>query len=297
MPTLQFMPWCHIDKMYSVGEITLIPFECDELNENLDELTKRQIKIILASYKNLEGRPVRKATLVQYEDRPLLADLGDDELEATRESVELACFCGLAKREYFRPGLYCNTDCFVLYGHKFSQEPDFVAITSRRCDGRTYIGRFLATTVFSVPVHVSTIEAVALDAELLDALVAFRKQVSNDEWSRWQNAIACFNQASTDNSTFRYQVEWVLLCSAFQRILRARSKAQDVAQKFANTIIPYTTLEVHRACRKTPLRVMGCLLVSLCPPDSGCLFGSACLDALSPHLSARTRSRINLFRL
>src|SRR5262249_4041456 len=163
-----------------------------------------------------------------------------------RESAELACFCGLAKREYFRPGLYCNTDCLVLYGHNFSQEPDFVAITSRRCDGRIYIDRSLATTVFSVPVHVSTIETVSLDAELLDALVAFRKQASNDEWSRWQNAIACFNQANTDNPAFRYQVEWVLLCSAFQRILRAGSDARDVAQKFADTIVPCTTLEVRQ---------------------------------------------------
>jgi len=42
---------------------------------------------------------------------------------------------------------------------------------------------------------------------------------------------------------------------------------------------------------------MGCLLVSLFPLDGSCLFGSACSDAFYPHLSARTRSRIILFKL
>ncbi len=56
-------------------------------------------------------------------------------------------------------------------------------------------------------------------------------------------------------------------------------------------------MSISRACRKTPLRVMGCLLTSLLPLNGICFGGSACPDAFSPHLSARTRSRISLFRL
>src|SRR5262249_29785218 len=54
---------------------------------------------------------------------------------------------------------------------------------------------------------------------------------------------------------------------------------------------------LSRACRKTPLRVMGCFLASLLPLYGSCFCGSVCPDAFSLYLLARTTSRINLFRL
>src|SRR5712692_6289081 len=56
-------------------------------------------------------------------------------------------------------------------------------------------------------------------------------------------------------------------------------------------------LSVSRACRKTPLKAMGRLLTSLLPLSGGYFCSSTCPHAFSPHLSASTRSRINLFRL
>jgi len=249
MLILQFMPWCRIDKTYAVGDVTIIPFRRDGPVEGVNAVTTSQIKTILASYKNLEGQPVREAALVRYTDRPLLADLSDDELEITHEWVELACFCGLAKREYFNQlGPYCNTDCFAFYAQGIG-EPGFTTIVSRRREGRTLNTWPLDKILFSVPVHVSPIDRVALDERLLDGLVAFRKEASDDEWSRWQNAISCFNQANTDNDTIRYQVEWVLLCSAFEHILEAKSKAEDVAKRFTDALVPSTSLLVGKAKR------------------------------------------------
>src|SRR5882724_10479121 len=54
---------------------------------------------------------------------------------------------------------------------------------------------------------------------------------------------------------------------------------------------------IIRACRKTTLRVTGGLLACLFPLYGSCFFGSASPDTFSPHLSACTRSRINLCRL
>ena len=242
MPILQFMPWCPIDKTYFVGDITIIPFCRDETIEGVDKSTTCQI---LASYKDLEGKPVGKAALVLYGNRPLLADLSDDELDITDECVTLACFCGLAKREYFNQlGPYCNADCFTLYRQKFDSL-DFVSIISRRREGRTQEGRPLRKTCFSIPVHVSPVERVTLDEKLLQALVALRQSSSDDEWSRWQNAISCFNWANTDNDAIHYQVEWVLLCSAFEHILEAEPKAEDVAKRFTDALIPSTSLSVR----------------------------------------------------
>jgi hypothetical protein len=92
MATLQFMPWCPIDKLYHAGEISIIPFDRDERPDNLDELTNCQVRTILSSYRNLEGHPVEKVALIKYENRPILADLNDNEIEITREYTDLVCF-------------------------------------------------------------------------------------------------------------------------------------------------------------------------------------------------------------
>ena len=52
-----------------------------------------------------------------------------------------------------------------------------------------------------------------------------------------------------------------------------------------------------RACRKTPLRGMGCLLASLLSLYGSCLYDSVGSEAFSLYLWACTTSRINLFRL
>jgi hypothetical protein len=249
MATLQFMPWCRIGKPYSVGEIVLLPFHLDKSSEMFGTGTK--IRTVLSSYRDIEGKPVHKATLVQFGSKALLDDLSDDELEATREYAQIACFAGLANREYFNPlGPYCNSDCFTLYGQKF-EDLSFVAITTRRREGRTFDGRPLGDTAFSVPVHVSPVRQVSLDEPLLEALIKFRNGSSADNWSRWQNAISCFNQGNTDNDSIRYQVEWVLLVSAFEHLLHAKPNAEDVSQKFANAMVPENPVRVEVAKRQS----------------------------------------------
>ncbi len=246
------MPWCRIIKPSHVGEVNILPFRRSEAMNGLDELTAYRVRAILASYKDMEGYPVSEAALIQYKDRPLFDDLSGDEFEITHECIDLACFSGLANRAYFTQlGSYCNADCFILYVQKFSGEPHFAGITSRRREGRTLSGRFLERTVFSIPVHVDAIQSISLDEPLLTALVLFRENVSGDEWARWLNAIRCFNQANTDNDAIRYQVEWVLLCSAFEHILKAKADYEDVGEKFANALIPHTQILVGNAKRSS----------------------------------------------
>ena len=251
MATLQFMPWCRIAKTYSVGDIVLVPFQTEGSPKTFDAATTSKIKTILSSYKDIEGHPVRESAVVQYGTKSPFDDLTDDELELTREYAQLACFLGLANREYFNQlGPYCNSDCFTLYGQRF-EDLTFVAITTRRREGRTLDGRPLADTAFSIPVHVSSVRQVSLDEPLLAALLNFRISSSSTDWSRWQNAISCFNQANTDNDSIRYQVEWVLLASAFEHLLHAKPNAEDVAQKFANAIVPQKPVSVEVASRQS----------------------------------------------
>ena len=252
MSLLQFMPWCPINQTHHAGEISIIPFDRNKKSDDLDELTTCQIRTVLSSYKNLEGHPVEEGALIKYGDKPILADLNEDEIEITRECVDLFCFSGLANREYFNQlGAYCNTDCFTLYGQKFADDPSFMGLTSRRREGRNINGRALAETTFTIPVHASSIRKVRLDEKLLSVLINYRDSSLNTDWSRWQNAISCFNQANTDNDTVRYQVEWVLLSSAFEHLLGAKTDAKDVAKKFSHLFNPASSLLIKDSKRKS----------------------------------------------
>lgn len=251
MPTLHFMPWCRIDKRILVGEIEAFPFRVGSTLEDLDASTADQIKAILATYRDLEGNPIDRCALIRYSDKSVVADLAPVEIEVMHDLIEILCFSSLAARELFnQTGPYSNTARFTFYGQRFGGESGFTAITSRRRDGRTLSGRWLRETQITVPIHVATVDRVKTDEGLLSAILTYRQKASPKEWAGWQNAVSCFNQANTDDDGMRYQMEWTLLAGAFERILDAKANAEDVASKFASTVVPRTTLTVDAAKRK-----------------------------------------------
>jgi hypothetical protein len=251
MPTLHFMPWCRIDKAISVGEIEVFPFHVDSAIEGVDTSATAYVKAILATYRNIEGSPIDHCALIRYADKHVIADLAPAEIEALHDLIEVLCFSSLADRELFNQmGPYSNAACFTFYGQRFGGEPGFTAITSRRRDGRTLSGRWLRETQITIPVHVADMDRVKADERLLSAILAYRQRANPTEWSGWQNAVSCFNQANTDDDAVRYQSEWTLLAGAFERILDAKPNAEDVADKFACAVVPRTTLTVGSAKRK-----------------------------------------------
>lgn len=250
MSMVSFMPWCRIEKAYDVGEIKILSFQRHENIEGLDEVTQCRVNTILATYKTIEGKPIDRAALVQYGGKSLIDDLSEEERETIHELVALACFCGIARCEYFNSlGHYCNSDCFAIYIQKFDRA-DFTALTTRRREGQTLSGWPIDDIAITVPVHCQTVREVSIDEALLKALTSHRMHSKDEAWARWQNAISCFNQANTDGENVRYQVEWVLLCSAFEHLLEAASDYKDVAKKFVDAFMPSTHIPVKAAKRK-----------------------------------------------
>ena len=243
---LPIMPWCRIDRVYDIGDITIIPYH--GRLEDVDELVQRALGRVLSTYRDIQGRPVDHAAIVRYAGKRFGADLVAEEIESAYEGVQIACFAGLAGREFFTPEAPCNSDVFLLYMQRLDKD-DFVAIRTRRREGHTWSAWPLDSVVMSVPTHVSPVRIVPLDTRLLDALVAFARR-GGPEWGRWQHALSCFNQANTDSDAFRYQVEWSLMCSAFERLLDAASDYDDVAAKFAKTMVPSRPLLAGDAQRR-----------------------------------------------
>ncbi len=251
LSTLLLMPWCRIDKAYEVGCVNVLPFERHKPIDGLDDAAQCRVNTIMATYKTIEGKPVDRAALVRYDGRSPIDDLNEAEVDTVYELVALACFCGLAKREYFNPlGSYCNSDCFALYVQKFAKA-DFTTLTTRRREGQTLSVWPIDHIAITIPTHCHPVETVGLGEALLGAITAHRARSKNDEWARWQNSISCFNLANTDGENVRYQVEWVLLCSAFEHLLGAKSEAKDVAGKFSEAMVPGESFLARNANRRS----------------------------------------------
>jgi hypothetical protein len=156
----------------------------------------------------------------------------------------------LAKRDFFGFQFhYCNSDCFALVVLQKFDTSDYTALTIGRRDGRTLSPWSMREITISVPVHCHIANDLSFDLALLDALDAQRRMLSADNWGRWQNAIACFNQACTDSDNIRDHVEWVLLCSAFEHLLEAKPEAKDVARLFDAAVAPPDVILAEKSVR------------------------------------------------
>src|SRR2546422_1781023 len=92
------MPWCRIARAYRVGDVTIEPYR--GALGGVDDAVQRQLARVLAGYRTIEGRPVDRAAVVRYGDKPFGADLSPEEIESIYEWVQIACFAGLAGRRF-----------------------------------------------------------------------------------------------------------------------------------------------------------------------------------------------------
>jgi hypothetical protein len=250
MSAIAFMPWCRIDRDYDLGEIQIIRFMRGQSVERVAAAAQGDLQKILGTYKDIKAQPIDEAALLVLRGKGILDDLNDDERDLLYENVEIVRFGGLANREYFNAlGPYCNSDCFTCYVQRFSAT-EFTSLNSRRREGSTQSMWPLDEISITVPLHCSSVRQVVLDDRIVAALFAYRRDHPK-EWGRWINAISGFTQANTDAENFRYQVEWLLLCSAFEHLLEAESKAIDVAAKFSGAFVPSQSKLARDAIRRS----------------------------------------------
>lgn len=84
------MPWCSIDQEYQLGDIAIVPFERGATVADLNEEQCRQVDTILASYKTIEGEPIRRCALIKHSTKSIIDDLADGEINIAYDLVTLA---------------------------------------------------------------------------------------------------------------------------------------------------------------------------------------------------------------
>jgi hypothetical protein len=244
MSMLLFMPWCPIDRVYDSDCIRILPYRRGHPLEGLDQPQQSQVDAMMGMYKTIEGKPIHSAAILCFAGKAPIDELSEPEKEQAFDFADLACFSGLARREFFASaGSYCNRDCFMLYGQGFGPT-DFGVLTWRQRQGRSGSTWRMNRITFSVPLHCYTVHEVTIDANLLEALAKCRAQSPANEWDRWRNSILYFNQANTDSDNISLQVESVLMVGAFQHLLNAQKKPydKDVARRFSEIVTPHTSL-------------------------------------------------------
>jgi hypothetical protein len=238
------LPWCQLDRAFSSGSVSLLPFDLSQPPAGLDDETIRHVRFVLSDFVGITGQPVEKFAVVSLRNNILLDYLVDSvDVAAIRDFIDIACVSGLCGREFFGRGEpYCNSNSFLLYERRFDSVTGVRAPMLRRRDNTPFGPAAGPAMRVHEPLHVAVVPRVSLDENFLRALANFRERLmtgaDSERWTAWQEAISCFNQANTDNENMNQHLEWVLMSSALERIIGAKSNSDAVAQRFVQAIIP-----------------------------------------------------------
>jgi hypothetical protein len=242
--SLHFLPWCHLERAFSAGGVTLLPIDLSDPPSQLDDETIRSVRSVLSDFIGITGQPVEKFAVVSLHNHILLDYLVDPaDAAAIRDYIDIACLSGLSDREFLgRAEPYCNSDCFLYYERRFDSVTGVRAPMFRRRDNTAFGPAAGPAMRVHVPIHTAVVPRVTLDEGFFRALVSFREIVltssESESWIAWQEAIYCFNQANTDNESMSEHLEWVLMSSALERILGAPGNSDAIAKRFIEAIVP-----------------------------------------------------------
>ncbi len=235
IPTLHFLPWCRLDREYRAGPVALLSFSTDHVSANFEPAVSEAVNAILADFIGVDGLSVTRCALVSLQDHPFVEGYGDaTDFETLYDHVQMACLSSLEGREYLgRAEPYGNSECFAMYSRQYRDGAAAAPPIVRRDSTPTW--RAGAALRVHIPVQTVAIPRVTLNEQLFSALAKQGHRMleagRSDRWAVWAESIYSFNLANTDSEGMSGHVEWVLIASAIERLLRARSSADDVANK------------------------------------------------------------------
>lgn len=250
MSTLYFLPWCRLQDTTSVGGLTLFSVRRDVKPESMVAAQFESILKILSHFHGLDEHPVGEFSVAACMTRGVLADLAEEEAATLQEFVALVCFSALSVRDFeSEHGRWSNSDCFRLHAcgpWSGSLSPDN-AFRIHRGDGVSVLQAGFPVK-YHEPPHAAPIDNVQVSEKLLRSLWSYRQQAQNGEWQKWREAIVTFNRANSDGQDISWRVDWVLRCSAFQRILGKPTKALQEKKQTVEEFRKHISEPAKRLC-------------------------------------------------
>ncbi len=248
---LAFFPWLRLRKTHTVAGVAFVPLVDDhgatpgELSDAIDPL-----RSILGGYVDREGRSVDNCVVsVLPNVRWNVADTDFDRVQWAAALLFLACF---SRNDYFPRflGAYSNSSSFRVVWQRFGGDPVWVALVSRRRDGRTVAGGYKHGEVkFSVPLQCRLREPAVVDEDLLAAL---NRSMEGATMKRLRSALPFVSLANTDDDLMTLPAEAILMGSAFEQMLRGDASAFKLAKKFGHWFKPFGAVTVEEASNARP---------------------------------------------
>jgi hypothetical protein len=239
MSVLFFFPWVASRDVLHLGELSLIPYERGQLPGALHGVSQEIIDTVLRSYGDVAFTSppnaftsIRQATLLTWAADAEGLELPENQIFERLKQARYIAFSALAQRRFCSHGGYCNADGYEVMAQSFAAErPGSISITTRRRDGftQTYISR-TSSPRFLRPEHVDSRLHIGIDEALARALLELPL---SDLKCQIDEAIAAFLRANTDASTMLPHAELVLMRSAFETLLGASHRANDLRRKFS----------------------------------------------------------------
>jgi hypothetical protein len=239
MSVLFFFPWVASRGVLQLGSLSLIPYERGQAPGAMHGVSQEIIDAVLGSYGDVAFTPlpnaftsIRKATLLTWADDANGLDLPENQIFDRLEQARYIAFSALAQRRFCSHSGYCNADGYEVIAQSFvAERPGSISITTRRRDGftQTYISR-TSSPRFIRPEHVDSRLHIEIDEVLARALLELPL---GDLKSQIDEAIAVFLRANTDAATMLPHAELVLMRSAFETLLGASHRANDLRRKFS----------------------------------------------------------------
>jgi hypothetical protein len=92
-----------------------------------------------------------------------------------------------------------------------------------------------------MPLQTIPVPRLSLNEPLYYALAEFRRRMLEQhrisDWAVWIESIYSFNAANTDAESHSGHIDWVLMSAAMERLLKARSNANDLANRFVAQLL------------------------------------------------------------
>ncbi|MBI4881791.1 MAG: hypothetical protein HY812_19340 [Planctomycetes bacterium] len=190
-------------------------------------------------YRQLDGRPVPGVTIVFCDGDGGLHPLSEEQRHRIGMTRTIMGLSALASREYFERTRYCTAAHFDLYGQRFQEGAEHIAIESRRRDGTSVDGRateklrigcdpHVSSTLVSVSRDRTVVDEPVLDDSLLRLLetTAMRK----DGFSRRALlSMELFLLGNRDGEFIRESEDVLLMQQATEHLLDSASRAHRFA--------------------------------------------------------------------
>lgn len=247
-----FLPWLRIKGPCRIAGVEFLPWR--ENNTVIPALAvcSDALTAILSGYRDRKGKPIDNCVVVTVPERGW--NLTNSDFDAVRWAASLLFLTAWASNEYYAnfTGPYVNSSSFRVIWQRFTGAPDWIALTSRRRDGRNMDGGYKHGEVtFPLPLQDSLRDVAVVDESLRAALDAAHAAESQTI-KRLRYALPFVELANTDDDLMTETAEAILMGSAFEQLLQGDASAYRLGKKFGALFDSFGKVRVAEAKTARP---------------------------------------------